>query len=460
MREHLSPAMEPPAPAPIVIIGAGAAGLSAAVAALEAGARSVVVLEKTQMIGGHALVSSGSVAVVFPQRGEKIPLKGAAAMAEEIMHYGGPEADPTLARVLALGSWDAYQWLGKLGLPWSNVRFRAVGSPTARNVFTGTPRAGYDYVQTLNREARRLGAEFRFRTKALALVSDSSGVNGVLAAHPNGRLETLRASAVVIASGGFTASKAMRAQYLPHIPLDMPTTANPNGTLVDGAQGDGIRMAQMAGAALVGMPYAQVVPFSGGRLLDYVGGEIWVNAEGRRFVPEGTVFSALLEAFKQQPGRIMWAISDAKSKKGATLGIKLQQGIVCSASSIEEMAEGMGLNPATLKETIDRYNEGIRCGTDLTFGIPAVGMQIDTPPYYYGKERLSLHFTCGGIRINARAQVLDTHGQAIPKLFAAGETTGGIHGRDRLGGNSLTSCFVFGRLSGQNAALQQLARSD
>lgn len=436
----------------VVVIGAGAAGLSAAVAALEAGASDVLVVEKAPIAGGHALVSSGSVAVAFPQQGEKVPRKEAALMAEEIRRFGGPDADPTLARILALGSWDAYLWLAGLGLTWSNERFRAVGSPSARNVYSGTSRAGYDYVQILSRAARRLGARIRFRTKALALISGHSGTEGVLVRRPDGRLEAIAASAVVMASGGFAASPDMRARYLPHIPLDMPCTANPNGTLLDGAQGDGIRMAQAAGAALVGMGNAQIVPFSGGRLLDYVGGEIWINALGRRFVPEGIVFSEFIEALKRQPGQVMWAVSDAKSRKGATLGVKLQQGIVRSASSIEEMADGMNMPAAALRETIERYNAGVRAGSDLTFGGPAGGAQIDTPPYYYGKELLSLHFTCGGIRINGRAQVLDAKGRAMAGLFAAGETTGGIHGRDRLGGNSLTSCFVFGRIAGQGAA--------
>lgn len=450
----MTAAADAPRP-PVVVIGAGAAGLSAAVAALEAGAAGVVVLEKAPIAGGHALVSSGSVAVAFPRKGETIPLQEAALMAEEIRRFGGPDADPALARILALGSWDAYLWLAGLGLTWSNERFRAVGSPSTRNVYSGTSRAGYDYVQILSQAARRLGAQLRFRTKALALISGSRGTEGVLVRRPDGRLEAVAASAVVIASGGFAASREMRARYLPHIPLDMPCTANPNGTLLDGAQGDGIRMAQAAGAALVGMQHVQIVPFSGGRLLDYVGGEIWINSLGRRFVPEGVVFSEFFEALKRQPGQVMWAISDSKSRKGATLGVKLEQGIVRSASSIEEMAAGMDMPAAALRRTIERYNAGVRAGRDLTFGVPAVGAQIDTPPYYYGKELLSLHFTCGGIRINGHAQALDVKGRALAGLFAAGETTGGIHGRDRLAGNSLTSCFVFGRIAGQSAAAWQ-----
>ena len=127
-------------------------------------------------------------------------------------------------------------------------------------------------------------------------------------------------------------------------------------------------------------------------------------------------------------------------------------GVVRSAGSIEEMAQGMGVDPATLAQTLERYNKFAAAGNDADFGKTMFTQQINKPPYYYGQERLYVHYCCGGLAIDEFARVLRTDGTPIEGLFAAGEVTGGIHGRDRLGGCSITDCLVFGRIAGRCAA--------
>ncbi|WP_288206963.1 FAD-binding protein, partial [Sutterella wadsworthensis] len=145
-----------------------------------------------------------------------------------------------------------------------------------------------------------------------------------------------------------------------------------------------------------------------------------------------------------------------KSNKGATLPVKLMSGTVASAESLEALAKALQVPFTTLRASIDRWNQSVKSGWDQDFNrpMPAQAQTIDTPPFYYGEERFSIHYTSGGIAISPKAQVLDRDDHPIPGLYAAGETTGGVHGRTRLGGCALTDCFVFGRIAGKEAALR------
>lgn len=404
--------------ADLVIVGSGAAGLSAGLAALEAGVRKVVILEKAAIAGGHTILASGSVTAVF-----------------------GADVD------------------------WVKTPYRAVGSPGAWSYSTGSAQAGYDYVQCLNRAYHRLGGRILYRTSASSLLfapaesadgQARSAVAGIFAERPAGPMLLIRTPAVIIAAGGFTANRAMIAAFRPDIDPQTPTTANPRGELLDGSTGDGILMAQAAGAKLADMSAVEVVPFTGGRLTDFVGGDVWLNAEGRRFVSEGETFDVIRSAVEAQPEGRLWVVSDVKSNKGATLPVKLMSGTVASAESLEALAKALQVPFATLRASIDRWNQSVKSGWDQDFNrpMPAQAQTIDTPPFYYGEERFSIHYTSGGIAISPKAQVLDRDDHPIPGLYAAGETTGGVHGRTRLGGCALTDCFVFGRIAGTQAALR------
>lgn len=262
----------------------------------------------------------------------------------------------------------------------------------------------------------------------------------------------IRSKAVVLATGGYTASKTLRRRFAPDLPPDLETTASAGGELLDGAEGDGILMAEKAGVKLVDMDALQMLPLAGGRLLDYVGGEVWLNDSGERFVSEGAGFREIERAISNQPSKSMWVISDARSPKGATLGLKLMDGTVREAQTLHEAARGMGVPYTALEETIARYNRSVRKHWDDDFGIPMRGLPVETPPFFYGREHFALHYSCGGIAITPRAEVLRPDGLGIAGLYAAGETTGGVHGATRVGGCGLTDAFVFGDIAGREAA--------
>lgn len=441
--------------ADVVVVGTGAAGLSAALATVSEGARRVVVLEKAPMAGGHTIISSGSLAA------EKSP-EGIVGLTNEILETGEGRADPQLARTLAEGSWGAVERLSALGITWITTPFRAVGAPSARSWNSGSPQSGYDYVQVMMAALRKTNAAVRFLTRAegLLLSGDGRSVEGLYARTRAGDSVLIRTKAVVLATGGYTASKALRRRFAPELPPELETTASAGGELLDGADGDGILMAEMAGAKLVDMDALQMLPLAGGRLLDYVGGEVWLNDSGERFVSEGAGFREIERAISSQPSKAMWVISDARSPKGATLGLKLMDGTVRKAQTLHEAARGMGVPYTALEETIARYNRSVRKHWDDDFGIPMRGLPVETPPFFYGREHFALHYSCGGIAITPRAEVLRPDGLVIAGLYAAGETTGGVHGAARVGGCGLTDAFVFGDIAGREAARRVRALTD
>lgn len=214
--------------ADLVIVGSGAAGLSAGLAALEAGVRKVVILEKAAIAGGHTMLASGSVSAVFGADVDKL--------IDAMLTAGAGENNPALVETLARQSGAAFEWLAEHGVNWMKTPYRAVGSPGAWSYSTGSAQAGYDYVQCLNRAYHRLGGRILYRTSASSLLFAAaesldgharSAVAGIFAERPEGPMLLIRTPAVIIAAGGFTANRAMIAAFRPDIDPQTPTTANP-----------------------------------------------------------------------------------------------------------------------------------------------------------------------------------------------------------------------------------------
>lgn len=211
-------------------------------------------------------------------------------------------------------------------------------------------------------------------------------------------------------------------------------------TARDFAAGDGILMARAVGAKIVNMDSVLLVPYNGDRVTGYVGGDIYLTKEGRRFIDEGASWLALRQALQNLPDGKMWVLTDSGRVKNNDFSLKLMTGAVREAATLDEAAKGIDCNPAVLEETVREYNHSVRIGRDEAFGKTTMLKALDEPPFYYGEERLNIHSTEGGVAI-------DTQG-----LFAAGETVGNLHGKSRPGGNGVLACVVFGRIAGQEAA--------
>ncbi len=438
----------------VIIIGGGGAGMAAAVSAAQSGAQ-VIVLEKLPMIGGHTIISGGSVNAPDPERQKKLGIEDSADLFyEQTLKAGDYRSDPAVVRVFADNANGILTWFEEMGLKWDDRVFEAWGGLYPRGHNSGAAAAGRDYIRVLNTEAKKLGVKIKTNTKVLSLIREDNKdqVLGVKAENKAGEVDTYLGKAVIIASGGFTANVPMRMKYNPRLTDNFRTTANPRGKALDGSTGDGIIMAKKVGADDVGMDYIQLIPFSGGRVIDYVGGDIFVNFDGKRFVNEGGRRDVISDAILSQRGQKMWVITDDQSIKGASLESKLKKKIVYKAETVAEMAEIMNVDAKTLQNTLDRYNKYAKDKQDPDFGKTTFTQTIDKSPYYFGIETADVHFTCGGLRISPKAEVIDVEGNVIPHLYAAGEVTGGVHGTNRAGGNSLTDIFVFGRIAGANAA--------
>lgn len=456
----------------VIVVGSGLAGSASALAALEAGATRVLLLEKGPIMGGHSAYSTGSLTAVRHRSDKKGNARASQthdatgsttdsdweaqveSLWTESREVGGQSADEALIRKLGRDSEAAVAWLEAHGVRFSPAVFQSLGGLAPRSIIARSAQPGLTYTRALYEAARAQGllVWLNARLTGLKPLQSDATKGWTLEVARDDVPVTLHARSVVLATGGFMANSEMLRSVAPWLPPNMRTTANPKGLYFDGAEGDGIRLAQSVGAALKDMENVQLMPLWGGRLLDYVGGDIFLNAQGQRFVNEGASWKTLEEAMLRLPEQTMWVVTDAQSNKGLSLGVKLADGTVKKSDTVAEMALGMGIDAAVLQKTLNDYNRWAKEGRDPLFGKTAFTQTIDKPPYYWGKEQLFMHTTLGGVAINARAQVLRDDGSVLPGLYAAGETVGGLFGKSRLGGLAMTACVVFGREAGRQAA--------
>lgn len=431
----------------VLVIGAGAAGFMAALFAQKTGAKNVAIIEKRSIVGGHTLVSSGSLNVFDPQNPHG---DSPQRYFQDTFLAGNRKGNPILIQTMIQESFSAFSYLKNLGVPFDPEPFEAYNGLYPRARHASSQRSGFIYIQHLAQATRKANIPIFFQHKAESLLLDEKHrIRGIRVSTPNGD-KTLLTRSIILATGGFTGNLALRKRWIPSIPSSMGTTYNVHNTALDPATGDGILMAEQIGAKLCDMDAVMAIPYWGGRSLDYPGAEIFLNEKGERFTNETRTWNHILEDLTASKSSSFWVITDQQSIKGPTFANKLQQKIIRTARDIEELALIMHVHPRVLQKSLQDYNIAAQQGFDPQFGRTQFTQRIDQPPYYVGREQFHLHYCCGGIAITPQAQVQGKNG-IIPGLFAAGETTGGIHGEFRLGGNGLTDAFVFGMIAGQEA---------
>jgi fumarate reductase flavoprotein subunit len=321
---------------------------------------------------------------------------------------------------------------------------------------------GEEYVIKLGQFIRNSGNEILLETKADSLIIENNQVTGVQATRADGTRITLRAGkGVVLATGGYGSNTRMVQQYdnyWGNIPDNAKTTN------ASGSTGDGIIMAQTAGADLVGMGFVQMMPTSDNKTGDLFTGliprfpanYIFVNNQGRRFINEGSARDTLAKSAFEQPDGVFFMIADADIAEEAKWltdpEVEVRNGRALRANTLEELAALIQVDPAALVAEMQKYNSYVDSGRDPDTGKTAFLLKVDTAPYYATPRAPAIHHTMGGLRIDAGTHVLKTDGQPIRGLYAAGEVTGGVHSGNRLGGNAIADIFVHGRIAGRNAA--------
>jgi tricarballylate dehydrogenase len=485
----------------VVVVGAGNAGLCAALAAAERGAR-VTVLERAprEERGGNSAFTAGAMRVTYDGPADLRRLMPdlteaewqtndfgtypAEAFYDDMAQVTESRCDPDLTEVLVSRSLDTLEWMRTKAVRFAPTYHRQAFKVDGRFRFWGgltveTVGGGLGLVDTLSASAERAGIALRYQARAIALTQAGGRVSGVRVRTPDGGTEVIPADAVVLASGGFQANAEWRTRYLgPGWDL-----AKVRGTRYN--TGDGIRMALEAGARSTGnwsgchaVGWDRNAPEFGDRKVgdgfqkhSYPFG-IMVNAHGKRFVDEGADFRNLTYArygreVLAQPRQFAWQIFDAKVLSLLRDEYRIKQITKVSADTLEELARKLdGVDPDAFLDTVKRYNEAVRVSIpfspNVKDGRSTEGItprksnwanRIDTPPFEAYMITCGITFTFGGVAIDSRtANVLDDEGQPIHGLFACGELVGGLFYFNYPGGSGLTAGAVFGRLAGTEAA--------
>jgi len=442
----------------VVVIGTGLAALSAALEATSQGAK-VIALEKVSRdkSGGNSRLSAGVIAT--PSENTKEAKDG---YYEDFIKKSMGKADPELTRLLADQVLDGVDWLKAQGMeftpPIPVTGLRGKWVVAAPGLFKGMPKA----IEKLLEVLEKRGVKVAYETKAKELITDSRGkVIGVKATDSVGMKDYI-SEAVIIASGGYSANKEMLELWVDHDADEMMVRGVPWST------GDGIKMAQKAGATLVNMGGVATLHIAGVSPKNTAAGNpftavpfcVAINKEGKRFVDESKGYVVLGKTAMKQPEQKVALVFDEEVKKtpGVSTAFKLFQGLgieVIEADTIEDLASKIGVPPTTLKVTVEEFNNSVKDGKALDIKPPkgANAFKIITPKFYAFYPLVpGITLTMGGIKINTNCQALEPDGMVIPGLYAAGECVGGIFYDDYWGGGSLARCVVLGRIAGKNAA--------
>ncbi len=439
--------------ADIVVIGAGGAGMTAAIQAVQDGATDVVILEKMPATGGNTTRSTGGLNAAGTSYQEADGIEDSVELFVEDTMKGGKELnDKQLVTVMAENSVDAVDWVNEIGGDLSVVGMFGGASVKRIHRPSDTSAVGPMLVKALNAKVEELGIPVLLETTAEKILVDDSGkVCGVTGTDKDGETFSIDCTAVVLATGGFGANSDMVVEYKP----DLAGFCTTNHA---GATGDGITMAKELGAAFVDMEQIQthptVNPDTQTMYTEGVrgNGAILVNKEGKRFCNEletrDVVSAAILE---QTDGQCYLVFDEAVRESLAAIESYIKAGIVTEADTPEALGEALNIDGAALAETLKTYAGYKAAGKDEEFGRESMELPLDKPKYYAALCAPAIHHTMGGVKINTSTEVLKEDGSAIPGLFAAGEVTGGVHGANRLGGNAVTDIVVFGRIAGSAA---------
>ena len=487
----------------VVVVGAGGAGMTAAITATDAG-KKVIVVESQPIAGGNSVRSTGGMNAAKTPYQDKNEFKEAAGVEKTLATAAEKYADNATITALAAtvkSQWDAYQanpqgyfdsvelmeldtliggkgknnpelvkalaensaaaieWLASIGADVKNVG--AFGGASVKRIHRPVnadgkvTAVGAYIVPILEKNLQDRNVQFLFDTTANEIIMKDGKAVGIKATGKDGHKVTINAKSVVIATGGFGANAEMVEKYKPELKGFATTNA-------EGAQGQGIDMATAVGAATVDMDQIQIHPTvhieeDGNAHLITEGlrgdGAILVNAEGKRFYDEVSTRDKVSAAIIAQPEKSAWLVVDQSMvDKSAVIAGYIKSGYTVTGATYEELAKAMGVDEATFVNTMNTWNQAVEAKSDTEFNRTSFANPLTAAPYYAIKITPAVHHTMGGIVINPKAEVLNEKGEVISGLFAAGEVTGGVHGANRLGGNAVADFTVFGRIAGQSAA--------
>ena len=487
--------------ADVVVIGAGGAGMTAAMTAADAG-QKVVILESQAMVGGNSARATGGMnaaKTIYQDENEFDQAAGvektlataaekyadnetitalaktvseqwAAYQANPTGYFDSVELmeldtmvggkginDPELVKTLCEGTADAIDWLDENGITLHNVS--SFGGASVKRIHRPVNEegkvvsVGAYMIPLLQENCEKRGIDIVLNTTVDTILTDANGAAvGVSGTDKDGNTVVVNAKSVILATGGFGANLDMVTQYKPELAGFMTTNAA-------GAQGQGIEMATAIGAGTVDMDQIQIHPTVEANTAALIteglrgDGAILVNANGERFIDEVGTRDVVSAAEIAQPGSYSWLIVDqAMADASSVIQGYIKKGYTKTGATYEELAKELDVDPAAFANTMETWNSYVEAKNDPDFGRTSFANPLNNGPYYAIKVTAGVHHTMGGVTINSATEVLKEDGTVIPGLFAAGEVTGGVHGANRLGGTAVADFVVFGRIAGESAA--------
>ena len=440
----------------VVIIGSGGTGLSAAIQANELGMK-VAVLEKEEELGGNTnRASSGMNAAETNVQLHHGVIDNVADFYHETYKDGGRLNDKDMLGYFVYHTAPAIDWLADHDIKLDDITITGGMSKKRTHRPASMAPIGGFLVKSLLKVVAQEDIPVFNKTKVTELRrADDGRVNGVKV-DADGITKIINAKAVILATGGFGASKEYIKRFRPDLE-SYKTTNQP------GATGDGLKLAENVGAELMQMNLVQVHPTvqQDNPHVYLIGeavrgeGAILVNAEGKRFVNELNTRKIVSNAITALPEHSAYLILDQGIRDHVkAIEFYDKVGLVVHGETIEDLAKKINVDPSNLKQTVATWNQAVEKHDDAEFG-RTTGMDrgITNPGFFAIHIAPAIHYTMGGIHITPKTQVLDGNGDIIKGLFAAGEVAGGLHGNNRVGGNSIAETIVFGRQAGQQVAL-------
>jgi flavocytochrome c len=451
---------------PLLIIGAGAAGLCAALSAKEAGVE-VVVVEREATPSGSTSLSAGLIPAAGTrfQRAKNIH-DSAKSFAADITHKANGEVDPAVVEAIAGESALLIEWLAdRHSFPFDVIdNFNYPGHSSLR--MHGLPsRTGRELIDRLRTAAEHNDIVILSRSVAERLLADAEGrVTGVEIARPDGAREWIGCDALILACSGFGGNPDLVRRHIPEMAsaIYFGHPGNRGHAVVWGSElgAELTHLGAYQGHGSVATPHNILISWA-----VVMQGGIQVNREGRRFSDETHGYSEQAAEVLKQPGAVAWDVFDSRIAAVARQFEDFQQadraGAVLTATTVEQLAEAMCIPVAAFVADWKEVEALKLGGGQDRYGRKFLADQLCKPPYHAVKVTGALFHTQGGVAVDPTGRVKRKNGAGFPNLFAAGGAAAGVSGSTAAGylsGNGLLTATVLGRLAGVAAARQVTKR--
>ncbi|CAI5446056.1 unnamed protein product [Caenorhabditis angaria] len=473
----------------IIVVGGGLAGLSASLEIINGGGR-VVLIEGEANTGGNSAKASSGINGAGTATQSNLGLTDSPSnLVSDTLSAGDNENNKNLVEILAANSADAVEFLRNVGVDLTDVNLCG-GHSVARTHWIPSPKegrpipAGFEIMKRLRTKLDKIKAEdaelfeLLTSTKMTKIIKEDGKVIGIEVENNEGR-QIIHGN-VVLATGGFSSDRSKDGLLIEFggEKLEFPST---NGQF---ARGDGVKLARSIGAKLIGMNRIQIHPTAfvdpkdpkastkflaaealrgKGALLINGNGERFGNELGRRDYLTGKILEEsqeIGEHFQNGSGGQKSAIMLMNEKNVEAFGrpafnfYAIVKKFFVKYENSDELADALKVDRKTVKETLENYVQIFNGKKEDPFGkrVFPVASILPNEPIYAAIVTPAIHYTMGGLEIDGNAQVISAQNEKpIEGLYAAGEVSGGVHGSNRLAGNSLLECVVFGRIAGQNA---------